>query len=103
MPRILLFPVGKEPKEVVIKNGLKPMQDVVGGLIEQITLEAGVGLIFNEEGRLMCLPINRYVKEAGDVIRGPMFISRYNSAGKTVDITEADVKKYSKMFIPTEP
>lgn len=99
MPRILLFPVGKDPEVVTIPAGLKPMQDIVGGYIEQLTLAQGVGLIFNEEGRLMGLPANRFVKELHDAIRGPMFISRYDKEGNTVDITDEDVKMYSNKFM----
>jgi len=98
MPKILLFPVNADPKVMDIAGGLKPMQDLVGGYIENVTLEDGVGLICNEEGKLSNLPLNRPVPELNDVIRGPFFISRYNDEGETVDITDADVKKYTKRF-----
>ena len=98
MPKILLFPVNEDPKVIDLAEGLKPMQDVVGGYIENVTLEDGVGLVCNEEGKLQGLPPNRPVKEINDVIRGPFFISRYNDEGETVDVTKADVKKYTKRF-----
>jgi hypothetical protein len=98
MPKVLLFPVNEDPKVVDLANGLKPMQDVVGGYIENVTLEEGIGLICNEEGRLQGLPLNRPVPEVNDVIRGPFFISRYNDEGETVDLSAADIKKYSKRF-----
>ena len=98
MPRILLFPVDVDPKVMDIEKGLEPMQSLVGGYIENVTLEDGVGLICNEEGKLKGLPMNRRVKELNDIIRGPFFISRYNDEGETVDITDADVKKFTKRF-----
>jgi len=98
MPRVLLFPVDADPKVMDIAGGLKPMQDLVGGYIENVTLEEGVGLICNEEGKLTGLPLNRQVPELNDIIRGPFFISRYNDEGETVDITDADVKEYTKRF-----
>jgi len=98
MPKVLLFPVGEDPKVMDIAKGLQPMQDLVGGYIENVTLEDGVGLICNEEGKLTGLPLNRPVPELNDVIRGPFFISRYNDEGETVDVTATDVKKYTKRF-----
>lgn len=98
MPRILLFPVDADPKVMDIEKGLEPMQSLVGGYIENVTLEDGVGLICNEEGKLTGLPLNRPVPEIRDVIRGPFFLSRYNDEGETVDVTDADVKKYSKRW-----
>lgn len=98
MPRILLFPVKKDPEIVVIAAGLKPMQDIVGGYIENVTLEDGLGLICNEEGRLTGLPPNRWVDELEDVVRGQFFISRYNDEGETTDITDADIKKYKEKY-----
>lgn len=98
MPKILLFPVQAKPKVMDIAAGLDPMQSLVGGYIENVTLEEGVGLICNEEGKLKSLPLNRYVEELRDTIRGPFFISRYNDEGETVDVTPEDVKKYTEKF-----
>lgn len=98
MPRILLFPVGKDPEVVTIAAGLKPMQDIVGGYIESVTLETGLGLICNEEGKLTGLPANRWVSELEDVVRGPFFISRYNEEGEAGDVTDDDVTAYQKRY-----
>lgn len=98
MPKILYVAPEENPKVMSIANGLKPMQDLVGGYIENVTLENGVGLVCNEEGRLTGLPENRYVEETGCFVLGPFFISRYNDEGETVDVTDADIKKYTKRF-----
>ena len=98
MPRVILFPVGEDAKVLMLEKGLQPMQDLVGGYIENVTLEDGVGLICNEEGKLTGLPLNRPVPELQDVIRGPFFISRYNDEGETVDVTDGDVAKYSRKW-----
>jgi len=98
MPKVLLFPVGGDPKVMDIAGGLDPMQALVGGYIENVTLEEGVGLVCNEEGKLKDLPRNRPIPELRDVIRGPFFISRYNDEGETVDVTDGDVAKYSKRW-----
>lgn len=98
MPKVLVVEPGKKPQPMDIAKGLEPMQALVGGYIEQVTLELGVGLICNEEGRLQGLPMNRIVEETGGYILGTFFISRYNDEGETVDVTPRDVKKYSKRF-----
>ena len=98
MPKVLLFPVKAAPQVMDIAGGLDPMQSLVGGYIENVTLEEGVGLICNEEGKLKDLPLNRRVEELNDVIRGPFFISRYNDEGETVDVTPEDIKKYTEKF-----
>ncbi len=98
MPRVLLFPVGENPRDVTITAGLESMQELVGGYIENVTLEEGVGLICNEEGQLLGLAPNRAVKEIRQVICGNFFVSRYNDAGETVDVTDADIKKYAERF-----
>jgi hypothetical protein len=98
MPKVLLFPINDKPQVLDIAAGLKPMQALVGGNIEHVALEGGIGLVCNEEGKLNGLPRNRPIPEINDVIRGPFFISRYNNEGETVDITDADVTKYSARY-----
>jgi hypothetical protein len=98
MPKVLLFPVKAAPQVLDIAKGLKPMQALVGGYIENVTLEEGVGLICNEEGKLKGLPLNRRIPEINDTIRGPFCISRYNDEGETVDVTPEDIKKYTEKF-----
>lgn len=98
MPKVLLFPVKAAPQVLDIDSGLASMQALVGGYIENVTLEDGVGLVCNEEGKLTGLPFNRRVPELNDVIRGNFFISRYNDEGETVDVTPEDIKKYTEKF-----
>lgn len=99
MPRILSVPVGGSPLELTIPRGLEAMQKLVGGYIEMVTLEEGIDLVCNEEGKLQGLPANRDIPELRDTIRGDFFISRHDEEGETVDLTDADVKKYTKRFL----
>jgi hypothetical protein len=98
MPKVLLFPVKAPPQVLDIAGGLDPMQALVGGYIENVTLEDGIGLVCNEEGKLTGLPLNRRIPEIHDTIRGPFFISRYNEEGETVDVTPEDIQKYTEKF-----
>ena len=74
------------------------MQQQVGGYIEMVTLEDGIDLVCNEEGKLDGYPINRRIPEIRDTVRGDFFISRHDDEGETVDLTDEDVKKYTKRF-----
>ena len=70
---------GKTAQVVEIKDGLKGMQNFVGGYIEQICpFKDPVAIVCNEEGKLNRMELNRAVyDETGemiDIIAGPMFI-----------------------------
>ena len=45
-------------EEATIPNTLKALQEAVGGYIETVTLDNGVVLICNEEGKLRDMPYN---------------------------------------------
>ncbi len=50
-----------EPAEIRdVPNELKPLQELVGGYIETVTLATDVVLSCNEDGRLMGLPPNAW-------------------------------------------
>lgn len=86
-----------------IGTELEDLQRAVGGgYIEAIyPFEDNVGLICNEEGKIIQMPLNRALKdEEGniyDVVAGPFFI-----AGLTEDnfgsLTEEQAEKYLEMF-----
>ena len=61
--RALIVEPNKEPYEVILGNGLKSRQNVVGGLIEYCYLldDDSVALICNEEGKILGLPFNREI------------------------------------------
>lgn len=49
-----------KPHELKQLDGLRPLQEAVGGLIESMTIEQPEATIFvNEEGVLMDMPVNR--------------------------------------------
>ena len=84
LQRVLVFEVGKAPKEVYINNTLEAKQHIVGGWIEQFPLFQVVSdtlyLICDEEGKLKqhCQPNCALLsKEDGhllDIIHGTFFI-----------------------------
>lgn len=70
---------GKTAQVVEIKDGLKGMQEFVGGYIEALyPFDDPVAIVCNEEGKINRMELNRAVYgETGemiDIIAGPMFI-----------------------------
>lgn len=74
--KALLIEPGQYPKSIELENSLPALQKAVGGYIEvTYPFEEMVGLIMNEEGKLMGLPLNRalYTEEGElyDIVAGP--------------------------------
>ncbi len=77
---VVVVEPGKRPYEKTIKRTLESMQEIVGGLIEQVCpFEDDVSVICNEEGKIIGLPANRALRyESGeiyDIIAGTFFIA----------------------------
>ena len=75
---VLMVEPGKVPYEKDIGDGLKAMQDAVGGYIQAVyPYEDPVALVCNEEGKIEGLPLNRALKteegEIYDIISGNFF------------------------------
>ncbi len=99
---VLEIEPGKEPKTVEIYEDLYSLQNEVGGLIECVyPWDDSAGIIVNEEGKLMSLPLNRALRDNDgdiyDVVAGTMLV-----VGLTEDnfgsLTEEQIEKYSDMF-----
>lgn len=70
---------GKTAQVVEIKDGLKGMQEFVGGYIEAIyPFDDPVAIVCNEEGKLNRMELNRalYTEDGTmfDIVAGPMFV-----------------------------
>ena len=98
--RALMVAPGEHPKEVVLKNDLDALQKAVSigcdyqGLIEVISLEKGVCIICNEEGKLLGLEGNRRL--GGDIIAGVFYVVGEDKRGNFVSLTEAQMEYYTK-------
>ena len=92
----------KRPEIVTIRNELSVLQDAVGGMIQVVyPFQDVIGLIMNEEGKLMGLPLNRALRtedgEIYDIVAGTFLV---------VGLTEDDFcslsselqEKYSRLF-----
>lgn len=101
--KILVIEPGEEPRVQEIEHTLAEMQKVVGGMLEMACVfPDGVDIWSNEEGKLIGLapqlgrfnPLARF----GDLYSGTLFLARKNDEGKTLSLTDADIKKYRKVF-----
>ena len=100
--KVLLVEPEERPKVVEIGTGLEDLQHAVGGDIEVVyPFEDRVGLIVNEEGKLIGLPLNRALRdennEVYDIIAGSFLV-----AGLTEDnfgsLTEEQIGKFEGLF-----
>lgn len=100
--KVLLVEPEERPRVVEIGAGLEDLQHAVGGDIEVVyPFEDRVGLIVNEEGKLIGLPLNRALRdennEVYDIIAGSFLV-----AGLTEDnfgsLTEEQIGKFEGLF-----
>jgi len=96
--RVIVCRVGQPPVVEEIATGLKPMQDIVGGYIEDVRLEgeyggAGVDLYCDEEFLLKSYQPNRLIRN-DLAIHGDFFISAHDEEGETVTLTDAQLAKW---------
>lgn len=99
---VLLVEPGQYPKAVQIGTELEDLQEIVGGSIEvTYPFEEEVGIILNEEGKILGLPLNRAMRnDDGDVY--DIYAGSFIVAGLTEDdfgsLTPEQMDKYNKMF-----
>ena len=100
--KVVLAEPGKKAKVTEIENTLENLQKIVGGYIECVyPFEDNVGIICNEEGKLIELEPNRVLRDengnAVDIIFGTFIIT-----GLTEDdfgsLTDEQVEYYLDMF-----
>lgn len=100
--KVLMVAPGEHPREVVLKNDLDSLQKAVSigsnyqGLIEVVSLEKGVCIICNEEGKLLGVEGNRRL--GGDILAGVFYVVGEDKCGAFVSLTEAQMEHYSKRF-----
>lgn len=94
--KVIVVEVGKEPYVKEIYNTLKDMQEMVGGLIDRVPTffseENSYDFVFNDEGKMMGLPLNRYIFEKKDAIAGNfMVVKGDDSIGEYINIEDEEI------------
>ncbi|NMP24498.1 DUF3846 domain-containing protein [Sulfobacillus harzensis] len=96
--RVVIANPGKRAYVADIDPGLESMQRVVGGLIELWAVDGAAHFLCNEEGRLIGLPLNRFVTLSdGTVwdIYGPILVVGGNAEdGTFTSLPEAEAMRW---------
>lgn len=102
--RVLIVEPMKPPREQEIAGSLATMQAIVGGLIQAVyPFEEPIALVCNDEGKLLNLPMNRYVPEIRDVIAGTFFLCGAPPEGENfASLTEERLQRYTRRFYEPE-
>lgn len=101
---VLLVEPGKVPHRAEIGNDLKTMQEVVGGLIQAVyPFEEPVVLICNEEGKLLSLPMNRFLSDENgsvyDLVVGTFFLCAAPADSENFEsLSEEQINRYTDYF-----
>lgn len=97
--RVLKIEPGRVPEEVDIPNTLEALQEAVDGYIEAVSLDLGVSLVCNSEGKLLDLPGNRRV--GMDIIAGTFLI--VGTRGEDFSsLSQGAMKKFQACFATPE-
>lgn len=98
--RVLKVEPSKHPEEFMLENALEAMQEAVGGYIDIVSLEGGVCILLNDEGKLIGLEGNRRI--GNDIIVGNFYVCGSNDEGDLVSLTDEEMEKYMDMFYEPE-
>ena len=99
--KVLMVEPGFAPYEAEI-NGLREMQQAVGGLIQAIyPFEEQVGVICNEEGIINGLPFNRSMPGGYEGVFGNFFVCGLGEED-FCSLTPEQMQKYKKLFHNSE-
>ena len=98
---VLLVQPKKIPKKVSISRELKSLQKMVGGYISfTYPFKEDVGIVLNDEGKLLGLPFNRALRDENgdpyDIINGDFLV-----VGLTDDISSLPpemMDKFERLF-----
>ena len=94
--RVLIVQPQVRPYVAEIEEGLKPMQEIVGGSIEMLDLDENTNLVCNEEGKIIGLEGNRRIGR--DIIAGTFFLCGFNEDGESISLTDEQISKYYERF-----
>lgn len=94
--RVIIVEPEKEPYVKEIYNTLRAKQDIVGGLIQCVPSlfddNVAYDFIVNDEGKLIGLPLNRFIYNKQDIVCGNLIIAKPDiETGEFISIEESEV------------
>ncbi len=91
----------KPAYEAIVGNGLEDLQRAVQGLIEiTYPFDDNAAVIGNDEAKLIGMEGNRHIGMS--IYAGPLLIAGDDGEGDFMDLTDAQVDRYKKMFAMPE-
>ena len=106
--KVIMMEPSKKAEVKEIDGSLSNMQDIVGGWIELFCPfeHENVGVIVNEEGKILNLPANRAVVKENkiiDILAGPAFIVNLDSDEEDFQsLTDEQVNRLMRNITDTE-
>ena len=103
---VLLVDQLEEPYFTSVRDSYHEYQRIVKGNIEMISCPdlKQIDIICNEEGKMMCLPLNRCLTsdhEVYDIVAGTMILASINSEGETIGLNKDQLAYcYSYFYMP---
>ena len=100
--KVLMVEPGKAPKEAIVKNELRALQEAISigtdylGHIEIIGIDDGVCILCNEEGKLINLEPNR--RFYNDVLCGVFYVVGEDDDGNLTSLSKQSMEYYTKYF-----
>lgn len=83
-----------------VEDKLHNYQDLVDGLIDYISIDEGVDMIIDDEGKLKEKQINTIatllLNWNEDYIVGDVFIVGVNEEGETISLTDRQIQEYER-------
>ncbi len=100
---VLVVEPGKAPYTKEIGDDWRAFQAEVGGAFQIVYPGYDpIGLVCNDDGKLLGLPMNRGLRDDADdlydVIAGTFFLVGLGGGGTTVSLTEEQIRKYEQRF-----
>ena len=102
--KIIVLEPGKRPYSKEVANDLYDLQEIVGGNLETAKcFPDGACLMCNEEGKILGLPFNRFLRydnnkgKIYDCIVGTCFVVG-TSGEEFTGLTEEQAAKYASMY-----
>ncbi len=99
---VLKIAPGQYPQQVEIDNDLKALQEAVGGSMAQVTpFEDPVAIVYNDDGKLMGLPLNRALRDENgemyDAVAGTFLVVGLGEED-FASLTPEMAQKYEQLF-----
>lgn len=91
----------KAPYVDEIEDYYETFSKYVGGYIEYVRIDDEIAIICNEEGKLLNLEPNRYIKDGEDVVCGNFIIVALSPHGEERSLTDFEINKYIYEFKET--